>query len=410
MLKRRMGYLTLSCLMSLGFLVGCANNQDSTSSPTPNQETPPAPSASESIIIKIATQSPLSGEVSAIGTELKQGAEMAVKDYAPKFKEAGFELQLLPKDDKADPATGTTNAKALTTDQDVLAVVGHLNSGVMAASGTSYEQAGLAVVSPANTNPQLTENGWKTYHRIVARDDAQGPAASQYLFDQGVKTVYIVNDSTDYGKGIAMEMEKKAKELGIEIKTHEGVNSQEMEFNTLVTKIMASKPDAVYFGGMYAQAGQFLKQLKDKGFNGYFVGGDGVDSAEFIKAAGGAENVKKARITSVAGDLMSSAKGPEFAQKYKQMFNQEPGAFSVYGYDAALVVINGIEKAMKENGGQKPTREQVNAAISATADFQGILTITTFDEKGDNKNSSVFIKSFEKGTYPAEQIAEIKKN
>ncbi|HJV47406.1 MAG TPA: branched-chain amino acid ABC transporter substrate-binding protein [Bacillota bacterium] len=358
-------------------------------------------------VIKVATQSPLSGENAEMGEDIKLGAELAVKDNAEKFKKMGFDLQLLPKDDKADPATGTTNAKALVTDNDVLALVGHLNSGVMAAAGTTYEGAGLAVVSPSNTNPQLSQNNWKTFHRICARDDSQGPAAAQFIKEDGKKSVYVIDDSTDYGKGLALEMDKKSKEIGLQVIAHESVSAQEMEFNTLVTKIKASNAEAVYFGGMYAQGGQFLKQLKDKQFSGMFVSGDGADNAGFVKAAG-VDAVKNARITSVAGNVTQSPEGKAWIEKYKKTFSKDPGAYAAYGYDAALVALNGLEQAIKDNSGKKPTRDQVNKAISATKDFKGMLTTTTFDNKGDNTQASVFIKSFEKGAYPADQIKEIK--
>lgn len=403
---RKGSYLAVSLVLSVGMLLSACGSGGS--QPTSGSTSSSSGGSSSSNVIKVATQSPLSGENAEMGEDIKLGAELAVKDNADKFKKLGFDLQLLPKDDKADPATGTTNAKSLVTDPDVLALVGHLNSGVMAAAGTTYEGAGLAAVSPSNTNPQLSQNGWKTFHRICARDDNQGPAAAQYLKDQGKKSVYIIDDSTDYGKGLAIEMEKKAKELGLQVVAHESVSNQEMEFNTLVTKIKASNVESVYFGGMYAQAGQFLKQLKDKQWSGnIFVSGDGADNAGFIKSAG-ADAVKLARITSVAGDIMKSPKGADWINRYKKEFSKDPGAFAAYGYDAGLVALNGIEQAIKDNGGKKPSREQVNKAISATKDFKGILTTTTFDDKGDNTNASVFIKSFEKGTYPAEQIAEVK--
>lgn len=403
---RKGSYLAVSLVLSVGMLLSACGSGGS--QPTSGSTSSSSGGSSSSNVIKVATQSPLSGENAEMGEDIKLGAELAVKDNADKFKKLGFDLQLLPKDDKADPATGTTNAKSLVTDPDVLALVGHLNSGVMAAAGTTYEGAGLAAVSPSNTNPQLSQNGWKTFHRICARDDNQGPAAAQYLKDQGKKSVYIIDDSTDYGKGLAIEMEKKAKELGLQVIAHESVSNQEMEFNTLVTKIKASNAESVYFGGMYAQGGQFLKQLKDKQWNGnMFVSGDGADNAGFIKSAG-VDAVKLARITSVAGDIMKSPKGADWISRYKKEFSKDPGAFAAYGYDAALVALNGIEQAVKDNGGKKPSREQVNKAISATKDFKGILTTTTFDDKGDNTNASVFIKSFEKGTYPAEQIAEVK--
>ena len=193
---------------------------------------------------------------------------------------------------------------------------------------------------------------------------------------------------------------------GLEIITSESVSAQEMEFNTLSTKIKASGAEAVYFGGMYAQGGQFLKQLSDKQYDGIFVSADGVNNAGFVQAAG-SNNVKKAFFTSVVADLTQTDGGQEWVDSYKQAFGKEPGAFAAYGYDAALIAMHGIEEAIKGNGGQKPSRQQVNAAISATTDFKGILTVTTFDENGENKNAVGFIYSFETGTYPPVQIGTI---
>lgn len=390
-----------AAMLSMSILLSaCGSASPATSDGTPSTN-------SNSNIIKIASQTPLSGENAEMGEDIKLGIELAIKENKEKFEKMGFDIQLLPKDDKADPTTGITNAQALVTDPDVLAVVGHLNSGVMAAAGTTYEIAGLTTVAPAATNPQLSQNGWKTFHRICGRDDQQGPAAAQFIVEKGKKKVAIIDDSTDYGKGLGMEVERKGKELGLDILFHESVSPQEMEFNTLVTKVQASGAEAVYFGGMYAQAGQFLKQLKDKKFSGIFVSADGANNEGFIKAAG-VENVKSAFITSVVGDINHSPAGTAWVNKYKKEFGKEPGAFGVYGYDATLVVLHGLEQAIKKNGGKKPSREQVNAVISSTKDFKGVLTEISFDENGENTASRGYIKSFEKGTYPPQQIAEIK--
>ena len=181
---------------------------------------------------------------------------------------------------------------------------------------------------------------------------------------------------------------------------------KEKEFGPLSIAIKAKKPDAVYFGGMYNQSGLLIKKLAEKKYTGYILSGDGADNPDLIKIAG-AENVKKVIITSVAGDATKTEKGKEFAQRYKNAFNIEPATYSSYGYDACLVVLNGLEKAIKDNGGKKPTRAQLNTAISETKKFEGIFTKVTFDAKGDNQTADVFIYSYADSTYPAKYIQTI---
>lgn len=385
----------LAGLLTVGLVsVGCSI----TTSGTPSEG---------SNVIKIATQSPLSGDIAAMGDSIKMGAQLAVIDQKEKFKSLGFDLQLFPQDDQADPKQGVANAELLVSDPNVLAVVGHLNSGVMAPSGPKYEQGGLPVVSPANTAVDLTEQGWKTYHRICARDDVQGPAGANYAAkDLQVKTVYIIHDKTKYGQGLADAFKAAAEKQGIQVVSFDGVDSKEKEFGPLSISIKAKKPDAVYFGGMYNQSGLLIKKLAEKNYQGYILSGDGADNPDLLTIAG-PENVKKVIITSVAGDATKTEKGKEFAKRYKGTFNIEPATYSSYGYDACQVVLNALEKVIKENGGKKPTRAQLNKAISETKKFEGIFTKVTFDAKGDNQTADVFIYSYADSTYPAKYIQTI---
>jgi branched-chain amino acid transport system substrate-binding protein len=289
-------------------------------------------------------------------------------------------------------------------------MVGHLNSGVAKAAGPKYEAGGLAVVSPANTAVELTESGWKTYHRICARDDFQGPAGAKFANeDLGVKSVFVVHDKTAYGEGLATEFKKGAEELGMEVLGFEGQENTVTDFTALVNKIVSLKPDAIYFGGMYNQTALLLKQASEKGFDGYFLSGDGSDDPSFIEIAGAA-NTKKAFITSAAGDATKTEEGKAWTERYKEKFGKNPNTYAVYGYDSALVVLDGLKRAIEANDGKMPSREQVNQAISETKDFKGIFSTVTFDEKGDNDNAAIYIYSYEKGSYPAEYVKAIYKN
>jgi len=395
-------------ILTLGFsvmLTACGgSNGNSASSGTASPAAASSSSSGEALpVIKLATQTALSGANAEMGIDVKNGVELAVEENVERFKSLGFDLQLLSLDDKSDAMTGTTNAKSLVNDKDVLVELGNIYSSVLFAAMPIYEEANLPVISAATTNPGLSREGWKTFHRVSGTDDTQGPDAAQFIFDEGIKDIFIVASSDDYGRGLADEFRKKADELGMDVLGNEQVDPQETDFNTISTRIVASGAKAVFFGGFYAQGGQFLKQLSDKKYSGMFVSGDGINDNGFLETAR-AENVGNVYFASVVGDLLNDPEGQVWAAKYRAAFGKDPGAFGVYAYDSALIALSSIEKAISDNGGGKPTREQVNDIISLTSGFEGILSKVTFDEKGDNVDATNFIKTFKSGTYPAEQI------
>ncbi len=381
--------LLLASLLVGSLVAGCSSGS---SAPAGNG----APNGSSGgNVIKIATQSPLSGAQSLEGDGIKLGAQLAVQDRAEDFKKLGFDVQLFPQDDQADPKIGVSNAEMLISDQDVFAVIGHYNTGVAIPSSVKYEEGKLAMVSPANTGVDLTEAGKKSVNRLVARNDQIAPAAAKYAKDKmGATNVYLVHDKTAYGQGLTDEVRKAFKELGVTELGYEGVTAGEKDYTSIVNQLIGLKPDLVFFGGMYAEMGIIAKQAREKGFTGKFMGGEGLESTDMYKIAGpAAEGIVYATVVS---DIRSEEEGKKWVEKFKTAFNKEPGAFSPFAYDATLVALNGVEKAIKDNGGKKPTREQVENAIRATTDFNGLFTKVTFDEKGDNKHSQVYIYQYGK--------------
>jgi branched-chain amino acid transport system substrate-binding protein len=346
--------------------------------------------------ILIATQSPLSGSNSAIGDALKSGAEYALNLKKEEFKKLGFDLQLFPQDDQGDPKIGVSNAEMLISNPDVLGVVGHYNTGVAIPSSVKYEEGKLVMVSPANTGVKLTEENKRTVHRICARDDAQGPKAAMYAKNQlGVKNAFIIHDKTAYGQGLADQVKAQFEKDGVQVLGFEGITQGEKDFSAVLNQVVPKNPDIIFFGGLYPEGGILVKQAREKGFKGYFMGGDGIDSSDMIKIAGqAAEGVV---YTSVAGDVTQTEEGKKWAEEYKKTMNKPLETYSVYGYDAMNVLLNGVMEAIKANGGKKPTREQVLEAVHKTKDFQGQFTKVTFDDKGDNIYADVYIYKFENG-------------
>ncbi|MGK5510963.1 branched-chain amino acid ABC transporter substrate-binding protein [Brevibacillus formosus] len=394
------GVLSAVLAVSLA-LTGCAGNGNSSGgSNASGGHSQPAPGNSgggttEGGLIKIATQSPLSGSNSAIGDAIKTGAGYALEQRKEEFKALGFDLQLFPQDDQGDPKIGVSNAEMLISDPDVYGVVGHYNTGVAIPSSVKYEEGKLVMVSPANTGVKLTEEGKITVHRICARDDAQGPKAALYAKNTlGVKTAYIIHDKTAYGQGLSDQVKMQFEKDGVQILGFEGITQGEKDYSAVLNQVTVKKPDIIFFGGLYPEGGILIKQAREKGFKGYFMGGDGLDSSDMIKIAGDA--VEGVVFTSVAGDVTQTEEGKKWAEEYKKATNKPLETYSVYGFDSMNVILNGVLEAAKANGGKKPTREQVLDAVHKTKDFQGQFTKVTFDEKGDNTNADVFIYKFDK--------------
>lgn len=364
--------------------------------------------AASNNVIKIATHTPLSGGNATLGEAIKFGAQMALEEHQAEFEKLGLKLELVPFDDQADPKKGVSNAQQLSADQNIFGIVGHLNSGLTQATAPTYEKNKIVLVSPANTAVTLTESGWKTVHRIVARDDFQGPAAAQYAVNTlKAKNIFIIQDKTAYGQGLAENFKKEAEKLGVTISGYEGITVGEKDFNGVLNQVLNKKPDLIYFGGLYAEGGILTKQAREKGINVPILGGDGLDSSDMIKIAGA--NTRDTYYTTVAADASKTPEGQKFVEKYKQKFNKSPESYSFYGYDSMQVILKGLKDAVDQNGGKKPTREQVLNAVHSIQDFQGVATRVGFDEKGDNKFAKVFIFKFENQKYPGTEVSVIEK-
>ena len=335
-------------------------------------------------VVKIGHVAPLTGQIAHLGKDNENGARMAIDEINAagglKVGDKTIKLELAAEDDKADPKEGTLAAQKI-VDSGAVAVVGHLNSGTSIPASKIYSDANVTQISPSATNPKLTEQGFKTTFRVVANDNQQGGVLGNYVAtEMKAKTLAIIDDRTAYGQGLADVVEKTAKEKGVKIVAREFTNDKATDFNAILTKIRAAKPDVVMFGGMDAVAGPMAKQMKQLGIKAPLVGGDGACSPEFIKLAGDASG---ALTCSMAGEAVEKlAKGEEFKQKYKAKFNQEVQVYSPYSYDAVFVIADAIKRAGKAD------RASITAAMPAT-NYTGLTGTIAFDEKGDIKNGAI---------------------
>lgn len=337
--------------------------------------------------IKIATQSPLSGDQSAVGEGIKLGTQLAIEKLKGPIEKLGFKVDLVPFDDQAKPDVGVANARNMITDKEILAVIGHYNSGVAIPSSEVYKEVGLVEISPANTNPVVTDRNLPNVNRVCGRDDVQGAVGAEFAKSLKIKTAYVIHDKTTYGQSVAEFFRDNAKKAGIEILGFEGTE-EKSNFDPILTPIRAKNPDLIYFGGIYSQGAPLFKQAREKGIKAKLLGPDGLDSSDLAKIGGDA--VVGMYYTTAAGPVAFYPKAKDFVKAYKERFKKEPQPYGAESYDATAIALKAIEDVLKANGGKMPTREAVTAAVRKVK-YSGITGEITFDGKGDRQKAGYFI-------------------
>jgi len=349
---------------------------------------PPFADAQGKGTIKIATQSPLSGELATLGEGIKLGTELAVDRLKGAVEKAGFKVELVPFDDQARPDVGVANAKSIVADRDVLVVVGHLNSGVALPASEVYREAGLAMVSPATTSPLITDRGLPNVTRVCGRDDVEAEIAAKFAKEVlKARTVYVVHNRNQYGQWVAEFFQEAAKGLGVQVVGFEG-SDEPAGREAILTAIEAKSPDVLYFGGEYPQAAPFFRQAREKGIKAKFMGPDGLDSPELLRLGG--EAVIGTYFTTVAGGVKDYPKAKEFADEYRKKFGKDPEPFAAQAYDATAIGLKALEAAIKEAGGKVPTRDAVSKAARKVK-YAGITGYVEFDDRGDPKKATYLI-------------------
>jgi branched-chain amino acid transport system substrate-binding protein len=284
--------------------------------------------------VSIAMAGALTGPDAALGINIKNGVQLAVDKH--NAANPGCQVQLKPFDTEGDPQKATQIAPQIVDDQYTIALVGPAFSGETKATGGIFAQAGLVATTASATNVTLSENGWPTFFRGLANDGVQGPSVANYMKTTlGFKKVCVVDDSTDYGLGLAQAVRETlgpVADSGCNISVKKG----DKDFSAAVTQIKGVSPDAVFFSGYYAEASPFVQQLKDGGVTAQFVTDDGAKDPEFVKQAG--ESSKDAVISCPCGPAAGT-----FAEEYTQKFNQEPGTYSTEGYDLGTILVKGID-------------------------------------------------------------------
>jgi len=368
----------------------------------------------ESKTISIGVGAPLTAGAVALGQGMKRGAGLAIEEAnkSEAAKAAGLQFKAVDGDDQGDPKTGVTVANTFASDPNLLGVMGHLNSGVSIPASKVYSDKKIVMISPASTNPALTQQGLTNVFRLCTTDAVQGPAAANYATKLlGLKTAYVIDDSTPYGEGLASEFAKQFAANGGTVLGTAKTSDKDTDFNALVTKMKGLSPELIYYGGIYNAGALLSKQAKEAGMKSPLMGGDGLYDAEFIKLAGEAA-AEGDFATSVGLPIDKLPKGQEFTAAYKALYpSDEIAAYDAYAYDATNVIIAAIIKAATDKGVDTLTtpagRDAIIANVAAT-NTEGVTGKISFDAKGDttNKAISLYVVSGGKWTTKAAAAAE----
>lgn len=351
---------------------------------------PAAPEAKPEIVVKLGHVAPMTGPQAHLGKDNESGALLAVEELNAQGLEIGgakVKFQLVSEDDQADPKQGTIVAQKL-IDAKVNGVVGHLNSGTTIPASKLYFDAGLPQVSPSATNPKYTQQGFKTAFRVMANDIQQGKVLGEFAAKQGVKTVAIIDDRTAYGQGLADEFRKAAEAAGLKVVANEYTNDKATDFKAILTKIKSTKAELVFYGGMDAQGGPLVKQMKDLGIKAKFLGGDGVCTPEFMKLGGPAADGEYCSLPGVP--LEQLAKGPEFKSKFEAKFGYQIQLYAPNAYDAVMVIAD----SMKRAGSVEPAAYLPEIAKTK---MEGVSGNIEFDQFGDLTSGAITLYQYQGG-------------
>ncbi len=338
--------------------------------------------------IKIGMGAPMTGDNAAFGQDISQGAKIAMTDGG---QLDGFSFELVAQDDGGTAEGGAAVANKLVSDPTVVAIEGHIFSGATKAAIPIYEKAGLPMMSPSATNPDLTKQGSKVFNRLVFTDAFQGKYAAEYLFNKlQVKQLAIMHDGQAYGQGLAQVVNDTFTGLGGSVVAFQAITPGESDYTAVLADIASKKPQAIFYGGYVAEAVVIVNELKQSGLEGViFFGDDGTFGQDFLDRTGA--NGEGAYATSLI-PAASPAKD-KFDAAYKAAYGTDPGKLSPYSwtaYDAGAVLIKAIKEVaiVGSDGTLYVPRSALITAVRATKDYQGLSGVVTCDATGECASSS----------------------
>jgi branched-chain amino acid transport system substrate-binding protein len=320
----------------------------------------------------IAFMGATTGPAAALGLNMVGGIKLALDEYNKAHADCKVGIKVF--DSQGDPTKATPLATKIIQDTSIVGLVGPGFSGESLATGKTFFQAGLPSISPSATNATITQQGWSTWHRVIGNDSIQGAADVKYMEDTAnAKKIYLIHDDQDYSVGLAGFVKTA---LGSAMVGEDAVQQNDTDFSATVTKVTAASPDAVFYAGYYPEGGLLCKQLRQAGYKGLFMSGDGSEDVHFVSTAGA---------SAAEGAVLSAPAAPapdSFNAKYKAVNGSDSGLYSTQSYDATKIFLDGIDAG-------KTSHADMNAFIGSV-DETGVSGPIKFDENGDISAQTIY--------------------
>lgn len=359
--------------------------------------------------IQLAVGTDLTNAIPEFGKDIANGVELAIDDVNAAGGIKGFMVADTVEDDRCTGQDATTVASRIASDPQVVAVVGHICSGATIAAVEVYEKARIPMMSPSATNALLTSQGYEVFNRVAGSDAVQGKVDAYYMYKVlGFRKVAILHDNQLYGQGLAQVFEKEFTGLGGEVVSVEGINPADQDFRAALTPLVASAPEAIFFGGYVQQAVLLAPQKNDVGLQDVvFFSDDGIYGPDFIAGAGDAAEGVYASFPFAAQQAEDVAAAQEAAQNtfleaYKAKFGVEPmGPYHFHAYDSTRLLLQAIDAVavVDDAGNLVIDREALVGAIREIKDYVGLTGVLTCSDTGECGSFEIGILQVQDGDW-----------
>jgi branched-chain amino acid transport system substrate-binding protein len=348
-----------------------------------------APVLAQDKDITIAVAGPMTGPVASIGDQMKRGAEAAASAINDAGGVNGRKIKIVVEDDACDPKQAVAVAN-LIVGQEIKFVDGHACSGSSIPAADIYAENNVLMMSPASSNPVLTEKGHPTVMRLYGRDDAQGAFIAPWIAEKYKgKKIAILHDKSAYGKGLATVVKDKLNAQGVNEVMFEGINPGDKDYSAIVSKLKDAGADFVYFGGYHPEAALMLRQAADREYKPQMMTGDSIATSEFWQISGPAG---EGTLFTFPVDPRRSPTATHALEQFKAQ-GFDPEGFTLFSYGVVQAIADGIKKA----GSDDP--KAVAKALESGQKVETVMGPVMFDDKGDIKDPRYDINMWAKGKY-----------
>ena len=362
--------------------------------------------------LKVAVAAPFTGNAAAFGEMIKRGAELREKEINEAGGINGMKLTLLFEDDAGKGSEASLVAERISSNLQILAVVGHFNSTCSLAGKPIYRRAGIVELSPGSTAVTVCEGSDWTFRNLY-RDDFQGQFIARYIDEilTDLQSVAVFFDNDDYGRGLRNAFVAEAERIGLNLVADEAYERDNTDFKAQLTSIKARNPDAIFISGLYAEAGLIVKQAREAGITAQFFGADGVDSPDFLVIAG--TSAEGTYLTTPFTFGAAGEDAQQMAASFEALHGVAPDTWAALTYDAVGMIADALAKTYNPEvavaGNRKAIRDHLASLDTPAEGYKGVTGLTYFDVNGDTVNKPAYVKVVKDGQFVAadQQLLEL---